>query len=320
MKLVFDDLLGGSPIPYVRKVLKGCGQKRPPICHRTVTDHLGLELSDELPDDFPDNPKIDNPELHKALSTCCARLNRGKKEVWYYRHMNPQRARLSVFHEDTHFVCPWHTDIDIFECNENQVQGLAYASQEREAFGGGMEFLMPIEMVLGDILSFNETSLKVARHLAGRYDASIEVAAIRYARINPGICCFLIIEPNTLPLNQTEALSNGHNSQIIFPWNIPVRLKEIKNYPLRVRYAVASNRFPKFIKPGTGIEGDNLILNAWTSQKAMKGEIPASVFGSSEKWSYHAECIPIGNSGRIKVLLWLTDNQLSFKFYLGGNR
>ena len=96
MKLVFQDLLGSKSLPYVRKVLKACGQVKPPICHRTVTEYLRLKLSDELPADFPTAPKLQNPELHETLSTCCARLNRERREVWFYKHMPRQRTGRSI--------------------------------------------------------------------------------------------------------------------------------------------------------------------------------------------------------------------------------
>jgi len=84
-----------------------------------------------------------------------------------------------------------------------------------------------------------------------------------------------------------------------------------------VKYFVQSHRFPKFIRPGTGIEEGNLIFESWVSWRRAQGEIPASVFGSSAKWAYNAECLPLGNTGKLLVLLWLPDRYLKFNFKNG---
>ena len=332
MKLVFQDLLGSKSLPYVRKVLKACGQVKPPICHRTVTEYLRLKLSDELPEDFPLAPKLQNPELHETLSTCCARLNRERREVWFYKHMPRQRIRLGVFHEDVHFIIPWHEGINVFECSDSVVDGAAYSKQEREAFSGGAEFIMPRDTFVDDILSFG-VGLRAVESLSEIYDSSLEATAIHYGRVNPRICGVVMIEPSTDTFHGAsppEAL----NGQLRFNWEIPMqtnrprrmtykarsgRLCELpqppERYPLRVRYASCSGRFPKFIRPGVGVDENSPIFRAWKEQKQLTDEIPAATFGSSEKWSYRAECLPLGRGGRLLMLLWIPDGQRSFKLF-----
>jgi len=53
---------------------------------------------------------------------------------------------------------------------------------------------------------------------------------------------------------------------------------------------------------------ENLIHKSWRMNLSLTGEIPASVFGSSQAFSYTAECRPI--NGRVFVLLSLPDKQI----------
>ena len=82
----------------------------------------------------------------------------------------------------------------------------------------------------------------------------------------------------------------------------------------RVKYSVKSHHFPKYIRSGQGIEGNNRIFEAWYYNGQIREEIPAVVFGSSAKWLYNVECLPLGNTGRMLVLLWLPSRQLKFNF------
>lgn len=320
MKLEWDTYLGRNhAVICARKVLKACGQTKPPICHMTVTDYLGLKLSDRLPDGFPTMPHIENPELHETLSTCCERLDREKMELWFYKHMSRQRIRSAIFHGDGHFINPWHVGIDIFTCSESAITGLTYSRQEREAWSGGAEFHMPSDTFVKDTLDSGPINISAIRALAKIYDASLEATAIRYGQTHPHLCAVVMIEPSpTHHQRDRDNVANGQgdNGQSCFPWQIPQRSKTIEHHPLRVRYASRSRRFPKFIRPGVGIDQNNLIFEAWSKGKPLVGEIPASAFGSSEKWAYHAECLPYRKGGKILTLLWLTDRQLSLKIFV----
>ncbi|MDP8235683.1 MAG: hypothetical protein P9M08_04815 [Candidatus Erginobacter occultus] len=57
-----------------------------------------------------------------------------------------------------------------------------------------------------------------------------------------------------------------------------------------------------------------MLFEAWHNQRRMLGEVPAAVFGSSDRWSYNAECLPLGESGKMIVLLWLPDRQMKLSF------
>jgi len=88
------------------------------------------------------------------------------------------------------------------------------------------------------------------------------------------------------------------------------RLKPKSTAPLRVQYCCHSCLFPKFIKSGTEIEKDNIIYECWSQKQRKQGEIPASVFGSSDKFKYTAECYPA--NGKVFVLLSLHNRQSEF--------
>jgi len=316
MKISWENHLGKDPVLYARKVLKECGFKHPPICEKTVADYLGLEIKECSLDGLPQDE-----DLREALETACAWLERkpdGKSNIGVYRDTRPERKRLGVFHECGHDILPWHEKLN-YLCSENDLGSTARKRIEREAFKCGSEFLMPREMFVEDIVSL-ETGISAIEQFHIRYVASMEATAIHYAYTHPGLCGIVMVEKaeNQKP----EAIPRGDTSrgQLILPFKTPpkrVVLEDDKNYPIRVKYFVKSHHFPKFIRPGTGIEEGNLIFDAWDSRRPMQGEIPASVFGSSAKWDYKAECLLLGNTGMVLVLLWLPNRQLKLNFENG---
>ena len=196
LKLRFQDSLGSKPFPYVNRVLKACGQRKPPICDQAILDYLGLKVRETLPKGVPANPPLDAPELHQALLTCPSSLNREKKEIWLYPYADPRQKRNNQDHEVTHFICPTHSDINIFECDENDTTHPGYKRQEQEAFQGSSAFQMPVDLYVSDILSL-PTQIKAIEELHDRYESAFEVAAIWYAYVNPRLCAVVMVEPNT---------------------------------------------------------------------------------------------------------------------------
>lgn len=316
MKMLWENHLGKNPVLYARKVLKECGFKHPPICEKTVADYLGLEIKEFSLDDAPQSEG-----LCEAVKTACACLRRkpnGKSFIRVYRDIRPERKRLGIFHESGHAILPWHEELD-YTCSEKDLNPTVQKRIEREAFACGAEFLMPREMFVEDAMSL-KTSISAIEQLHDRYVASVEATAIHYAYTHPGLCGIVMVEKaeNQKP----EAIPRGDTSrgQLILPFKTPperIILEDNKKYPMRVKYFVKSHRFPKFIRPGTGIEEDNLVFEACDSWRPMRGEIPASVFGSSAKWDYNAECLPLGNTGMVLVLLWLPNRQLKLNFENG---
>jgi len=316
MKIVWEDHLGNNAVRYARKVLKECGFRHPPICEKTIADYLGLEIKEFSVDDIPEDRG-----LRDILKTACAWLKRkpnGDPCIWLYGDTRPERKRLGVFHECGHAILPWHEELDYF-CSEKDLDPTVHKRIEREAFMCGAEFLMPREMFVEDIVSL-ETGISAIEQFHTRYVASMEATAIHYAYTHPGLCGIVMVEKaeNQKP----EAIPRGDTSrgQLILPFKTPperIILKDDTRYPLSVIYFVRSHRFPKYIRPGTGIEEGNLIFEAWESWRPAQGEIPASVFGSSTKWVYNADCLPLGNTGKLLVLLWLPDRYLKFNFENG---
>jgi hypothetical protein len=317
MKFSLENYLGNDPTLYARKVLKECGIKAPPVCEKTIVDYLGLEIKEFSLDDAPQDPG-----LLEVIKTACAGLRRkpnGKSFIRVFRDTRLERKRLSIFHECGHAILPWHEEFD-YLCSEKDVDPTVRKRIEREAFRCGSEFLMPREMFLEDALSL-KISLSAIERLRSRYVASMEATAIWYAYTHPGLCGIVIVEPAGNQKPKVMVPDNTPPGQLLFPFKKipprPIILEDDKKYPIKVKYFVKSHRFPKYIIPGTGIEEDNPVFEAWVSRRPVQEEIPASVFGSSAKWAYNAECIPLGRTGMVMVLLWLPDHQLKFDFKNG---
>ncbi len=257
--------MGPRPFPYIRRVLKACGQRKPPICDRTILDYLGLKVTEALPENAP-------PELHEAFRDCCSWLNRERKEIWVYPHRSRRSKRANKLHEATHFICPTHVEVNVFSCKETDTERPGYRRQEQEAFQGSSAFLMPLDTFIDNILSY-PTSLKAIEELHDLYDAPLAVAAIWYAYANPGLCAVVMVEPNiAVPEGAGTPLEHS-NGQLHFPLEIPLQPAQRSRisyaarsgkhvqldgpraiFPLRVRYSSHSARFPKFIKAGLGID------------------------------------------------------------------
>ncbi len=312
MKLTWDNFLGSSPSIYAEKVLKGCGLKEPPICEETVADYLGLEVK-EIP---RQHIKEFFGELgHNILRTVCAMLiKRGNKGYIYYNgETRRERKRLSIFHECGHEVLPWHECHD-YCCSETDIDPNVHRRMEKEAFGCGSELLMPKRSFIGDSLSL-EIGVDAIERLRQRYVASFEATAIRYALMHPGLCGIVMVESSANRKQKQRSIVQP--GQMVFPYNKqtnPVSPFDTQRYPLSVQYFAKSCYFPKYIRPGQGIEVGNMVFDAWNQNRQMQGEIPAYVFGSSARWSYHAECLPLGSTGKMLVLLWLPCNQVKFNY------
>ena len=299
-----------NPVIYARKTIKECGFKHPPICEKTIADHLKLKLNEFSLDDYPN----ECDELHKHLQIACASLKKnvdGNEEIYIYRDIPHGRKRLQILHECGHYILPWHTNYQ-YVCDLNDLNPIEKESkkhEELEAFKCASELLMPFDFFLKDMFDL-DTGINAIKELSEIYFASFEATAIRYANTHPGMVSMAMLEPTS---------DNSHKSGDNYPkndneLNLFDSKKEIvskKSNPLRVKYSVCSKRFPKFIKPGFEIDESNQIYEAWSIGERTVAELPASIFGSSAKWFYFSELLPLGKSGKIMVLLWLKDNNLS---------
>jgi hypothetical protein len=231
------------------------------------------------------------------------------------------RKRLSIFHELGHIVIPWHSQVS-YSCSENDLDRKCIKEIEKQAFDCGTEFMMPGNIFIADINSL-PIGIEAIKKIANRYEASLEATAIRYIKLNKKICAIVIMEP---PENQkTNVIHFKSSSEYqlelasLVPFNSPNKEEEEMeegDIILRVKYFVRSSRFPKdiYIKTGTEIGWGNPITKAWIEEEHVQTEIPASLFGSSSKMHYMAECFPLGRTGKIMVFLWIPDQQQTFIF------
>lgn len=252
MKFTLENYLGNDPAIYAQKILKECGLKAPPICEKTVSDYLGLELKE-----FSLNSVPQGQGLLEIIKTACAWLQRksnGKSRIWVHGDTQLERKRLSIFHECGHAVLPWHEEFDDL-CSEKDVDPIVRNRIEREAFGCGSEFLMPREMFVEDALSL-ETSVSAIERLRSRYVASMEATASRYAYTHPGLCGIVMIEPAENQRPKIIVQDHTPPGQLAFSLKMPPRLLPVvddKRYPLKVKYFVRSYRFPNTSLQGRGL-------------------------------------------------------------------
>jgi hypothetical protein len=193
---------------------------------------------------------------------------------------------------------------------------------ERQAFDCGAEFMMPSKIFIPYINSL-PIGIEAIKETSNYFEASLESTAIRYVKLNQNICAMVVMEPKenqktnityskTSPEYQLELASD-------ISFNYPNKEEEETEEAeliLKVNYFIKSSRFPKhiYIKTGTEIGWDNPISKAWIEDEYIQTEIPASLFGSSSKIYYNAECFSLGFSNKILILLWLPDYQQKFKF------
>ena len=270
-----DDDTGSDPAVYARKVLTECGLGEPPICEKTIVKHLGLELKE-----FPLGQTSGEGAWPEIPQHICGLLRhrRGQRAcIWVRGDMSRERRRMTIFHECGHAILPWHQELD-YMCAASDLRSNAQKESEREAYACGCELMMPAEMFRQDALP-KLPSIRVITQLSDRYIASLEATAIRYATIDPYPCAVLMAEDSGL-------------------------LSKYSSH-LRVRYSVESRRFPESIRPGTRISKDNQVFGALASRPFAKGQIRASAFGSSSRVTYRAECLRLGNTGLVFILLWV---------------
>ena len=310
----FNDYLGNNPLVYVRRLMRHFNYKCPPIPIEEISDHLGLTIEEGAP---PSEQA--SPELHKTLSTVSCWLERDKKRIQVYRWAARTRKRLGIGHENTHFIIPYHEGINPFCPGIDDPATRKYT--EHEAFVGGAAMLLYPKLFIPDVLSLNQITIAGIQKLAERYDASLEATAIWFAQTHPGICAIVRAEVLKKDANPSPpedeaflgfALPPKSRKTKRDPVWLPAsgRFREEKQYSMRVKYAVVSNRFPKWISPGTVIPDTCLTHKVQKTQKAEEGEIGAWELGSSSLMRYRADCVPLAGDGdSVLALISLPDEQ-----------
>lgn len=320
MRLSFTECLGRDPTRYAQAVLKACGIKTPPICEKTVADHLKLKI-EEIPDDeilaFTSGDPDRYREFLKIIQVASAGLKKigTQKTIMLYQKTSLERKRLNVFHECSHADIPWHKQLN-FLCHENPISQLRSNRIEREAFACAAELMMPKDMFSRDLMSM-DTSIATISMLHGRYVSSMEATVIRYASLHPGFCSVVLLEPAQYHQNQATSHVPTSSDQLRLSFEVEqtaLPKTAVKSYPYRVKYSVKSRRFPQYIRPGRGIDEHAPIFSTQVGREPIQMEIPAKVFGSSSKYVYNAECVALGNTGTIMVLLSYPDRQTKTYF------
>jgi len=303
MKILYENYLGSQPFLYGRDLIKRMGIKGHYIDEHDVVDFLGYEIKEINPDECAKHGDF----IGEIFDDVCAVLIRQENIILLASNLSPQRERISLFHESGHDLIPWH-QANSFSLRNKDIDPTVHKSIEREAFLAGSEIMYPIKHFVEDSLSIPLTFNSVS-NLASRYNGSFEATSIRYALTNRNIMAIVVVKENDLNVQSTFSFNHDLNGQrYLFDMPIITLSKPKSTAPLRVQYCSHSCLFPKFIKSGTEIEKDNIIYECWSQKQRKQGEITASVFGSSDKFKYTAECFPA--NGKVFVLLSLPNRQI----------
>jgi hypothetical protein len=326
MKLNWDSGYTSKPLYYARQIIKALGITHPPVDEKVIADFRGYKILPITKEDIDEWP---NPKIGAILKTASAHIFPEDNLIAINGEDPHTRQRTHSFHELGHEVYPLHSGQN-FSCSESDLNLITHKKIESEAFLCGGELQLPSELLLDDILSM-ETGKKALKVIASSYDASIEVTALKYTRIHPGLTAIIVAEPITA-YNSTSL--NGYDHTFFSDYKFtPLLDKKQKwftnrdhlnrllqdgvTFSMQIRYSQVSDSFPKkFFIPGTPIPDTSPIYkDVFLGNKSWKGELPVTDFGSSRKGiKYYADCFPIGLNGDRKVmaLLWLDDNQLKF--------
>ncbi len=305
MKIALENYLGSQPFLYGRDLLKRMGIKGHYVDEHDVTDFLGYEIKQIDPEEYAKHGDY----IGEIFDDVCAVLIPQESIILLASNLSPQRERMTLFHESGHDLIPWH-QANSFSLRGKDIDPTIHKSIEREAFLAGSEIMYPIRHFVEDALGLPVSFDSVSR-LASRYNGSFEATSIRYALTNRNIIAIVVVKENDLNDQLSFTFNHSPNGQpYLFDMPPIIRQKPKSTAPLRVQYCSHSCLFPKFIKSGTEIEKDNIIYECWIKKQRKHGEIPASVFGSSDKFKYTAECYPA--NGKVFVLLSLPNRQIDF--------
>ncbi len=310
----FNDFLGRGPLPYVRREMRRHNFLTPPISVEAIADGLGLKIEERDP------PKeTGDSSLHEVFMTTSAWLVREQKTIGVYKGAPRKRKRISVGHENTHFMCPTHAGIDPF-CPDSDDPTIRKHT-EREAFLGAAAQVFYPKLFMPDMLSFQSFGLNVLDHLSDRYDASLEATANCYAIRHPGRCAILVAGIADPPPPQNTHNGDGALVSTVGQSSKPSPIWTPRNgdyhvngtsHTIEVLYCIASERFPDWIPSGRKIPDTSVIFRAYNSNLTLPGEVIGTDFGSSSPQRYQAECRAFQANGKpaVMVLLWQIDRQL----------
>ena len=303
-KMSDDYQFGLKPFLYGRNLLKRMQIKGHYVDEYEVMDFLGYEVEKIHPSKFPEYEDI----IGEIFDDTCAVTIREQSKILLSSSISPKRQRSTLIHEAGHDILPFHHE-NSFSVRGNDVDPFTHKIIEREAFLAGSEVMYPVKHFVDDMTTV-PVSFDSIDKLAERYNGSFEATCIRYAMTSLDRVAIVVVKENEFynkPI--LPKLGNG-DQRFLFDVSRFIKSGVMSTAPLRVQYCSRSYLFPKFIKSGVEIEQGNIIYDTWRDGQYRQGEIPASVFGSSAKFKYFAECLPYYD--RVFILIWLTKRQTEF--------
>ena len=302
--MLSERYLGDKPFLYGRDLLKRMQIKGHYVDEYKVMDFLCYEVEKIHPSKFPEY----EDRIGKIFDEMCAVTLREESKVLLSSNISPKRQRITLFHEAGHEVLPNHEE-NTFSIRGKDIDPTTHKIMEREAFLAGSEIMYPVKEFVDDMMSL-PTNLDSINLIAERYNGSFEATSIRYAMTSLNKVAVVVVKENEFYNKPFPTKHGGPNQRFLFDVSRFAKSGFVSTAPLRVQYCTQSYLFPKFIKSGVEIEEGNIIYDTWKDGQYRQGEIPASVFGSSAKFKYFAECMPYFD--RIFVLLWLPNHQREF--------
>lgn len=303
-RMLCEHYLGAKPFLYGRDLLKRMQIKDHYVDEYKVMDFLGYEVQPVHPSQYPEFAH----KIGEIFDDTCAILIPKENKVFLSTSISPKRQRSTLFHEAGHEILPFHEQ-NAFSVQGKDIDPTTHKLMEKEAFLAGTEIMYPVKHFVDDMISL-ATSFDAINQLAERYNGSLEATCIRYAMTSLNPVAVVVVKENEFYNKPIPPQQGNVNQRFLFDVKRFVKTGPISTAPLRVQYCTQSYLFPKFIKSGIEIESGNMIYDCWKHNQFMQGEIPASVFGSSAKFKYFAECLPYFD--RVFVLLWLANRQTEF--------
>lgn len=278
MQLNWDTYRGFNPEVYASEVIDRCGFLHPPICERAVSQFFGNEIKEVSPADPEIAEKF--PTIQKIFKKSSTHLFRDYSLIVVNKDQPRVKIRMDIFHENGHEALPWQRESPYVRVDSG-VDAPTRRRIEDEAFRCGIAMMMPEKMFRTDA-SNRTMSEELIRALAQRYEASLEVTAMRYVGLCAGACAMLVCEP--APVG-----SDGQNQ-------------------LQIRYSVTSHKIHRHFKPGTVINEESPIYLPFLTGAPFGGQLYSDVLGYSynTRIPYMSECFRFGTQAepKIMVLLW----------------
>lgn len=317
MPLDWETYQGRNPEIYGRLVIDRCGFTEPPICERTVSQFFGNEVREVSPKD----PDIASrfPSIAKIFRKSSAHLFREHSLIVVNKDQPRVKIRMDVFHENGHEALPWQRESP-HVCADSGIDAKARAQVESDAFDCGIAMMLPENMFRTDTLGQN-MSEKVIRALAHRYEASLEVTAMRYVKLSPNPCAMIVYEPITarqkdVDFSMEEMLADDCKSIRALPVEVQTHggalLTTERECPLQIRYCVRSPRFKKFFRSGAKISTESPVCYTFQYGETYGGLLHPDDLGSGHVYAqspYYGECFKFGSreAPKVMALLWEDD-------------